>query len=82
MRAMVAGKPAAAASAIIFAAAHSYQGAKGILRTGFLGALLTLVLAMSGSLWPGIVLHALMDICAGIIAWLVLREPAAESSAT
>jgi uncharacterized protein len=73
---------AAAISAILFAAGHSYQGMSGILRTGILGAVLTLVLAISGSLWPGIVLHALIDISSGLIAWLVLREQAVESGTT
>lgn len=71
---------AAAIAAILFAAGHSYQGMSGILRTGILGAVLTLVLAISGSLWPGIVLHALIDIGSGLIAWLVLREQAVESA--
>jgi uncharacterized protein len=71
--------PAAAISAVIFAAGHSYQGMSGILRTGILGVMLTVVLAISGSLWPGIVLHALIDISSGAIAWLVLREQVVES---
>jgi len=26
------------------------------------------------SLWPAIVLHAVMDLAAGVMAWLALRE--------
>jgi hypothetical protein len=33
-----------------------------------------LVVAILGSLWPAIVLHALVDLGHGIMAWLALRE--------
>jgi uncharacterized protein len=82
LRQWVSWWAAAAISAILFAAGHSYQGMSGILRTGILGAVLTLVLAISGSLWPGIMLHALIDISSGLIAWLVLREQAMENRTT
>ena len=65
---------AAAFSVVVFAAGHAYQGIKGILATGIIGGLLTLVVLMSGSLWPAILLHALVDIGQGLIAWLALRR--------
>lgn len=65
---------AAALSVLIFASGHAYQGWSGAVRTGFVGALFTLVVAMSGSLWPAIALHALLDLGQGVIAWLALRE--------
>ena len=46
----------------------------GVLRTGMVGAFLTLVVAILGSLWPAIALHALIDLGSGMIAWLALRE--------
>lgn len=64
----------AAFSVVVFAAAHAYQGAKGILATGVIGSLLTLVVLISGSLLPAIALHALADIGQGLVAWLVLRR--------
>jgi membrane protease YdiL (CAAX protease family) len=64
---------AAAFSVAVFAAAHAYQGANGILTTGVVGLLLTLVVLISGSLWPAIALHALVDIGTGLVAWLALR---------
>jgi CAAX protease family protein len=67
---------AAASSVVVFAVAHAYQGAKGILATGIVGSLLSLVVLFSGSLLPAMALHALVDIGQGLIAWLVLREPA------
>jgi membrane protease YdiL (CAAX protease family) len=65
---------AAAFSVVAFAMAHTYQGVKGILGTGIIGSLLTLVVLISGSLLPAIALHALADIGQGLVAWLVLRR--------
>lgn len=82
LRQWVSWWAAAVISVILFAAGHSYQGMSGILRAGILGAVLTLVLAISGSLWPGIILHALIDISSGLIAWLVLRGQPVKSGTT
>lgn len=65
---------AAALSLPFFAVGHLYQGWSGVLRTGVVGALFTLVVAISGSLWPAIALHALNDLGSGVMAWLALRE--------
>jgi membrane protease YdiL (CAAX protease family) len=65
---------AAAASLLLFAAWHAYQGWNGVLRTGIVGALCTIVVAVFGSLWPAIALHVLVDIQGGVIAWLALRD--------
>lgn len=65
---------AAALSLPFFALAHLYQGWNGVLRTAIVGALFTLTVALFDSLWPAIALHALVDLGAGIMAWLVLRE--------
>ena len=69
---------AAVIAVILFALGHAYQGVSGIVRTGILGAVMTLVFAISSSLWPAILLHALIDIGSGLIAWLVLREQAVD----
>ena len=70
---------AAALSIPFFAVAHVgvYQGWNGALRTGIVGALYTLVVAIFNSLWPAIALHALLDLGAGIMSWLALRESSA-----
>lgn len=65
---------AAALSLAIFALAHAYQGAKGILAVGVMGGLITLVVLISGSLLPAMVLHALIDVGQGLLAWLILRR--------
>jgi membrane protease YdiL (CAAX protease family) len=70
---------AAALSVVMFALAHAYQGVKGIVATGVVGALLTLVVLVIGSLWPAIALHALIDIGQGLLAWVALRGVPAEA---
>jgi len=65
---------AAALSILIFAGAHAYQGWSGVLRTGIVATMFTLTIAICGSLWPAIVLHFLLDLGMGIVAWLALRQ--------
>jgi CAAX protease family protein len=65
---------AAALAVPFFGILHAYQGWNGVMRTGGVGVLFTLVVALFGSLLPAIALHALVDIGAGVIAWLALRE--------
>lgn len=55
--------------------------ARGVLRTGIVGTFFTLVVAVFGSLWPAIALHALLDLGQGVIAWLALREGQATDAA-
>ena len=68
---------AAALTLSIFALGHIYQGWSGVLRTGIVGGLFTLIVAIFGSLWPAIALHALVDLSNGMMAWLALAEGAA-----
>jgi membrane protease YdiL (CAAX protease family) len=72
---------AAAISVIVFASAHAYQGAKGVLTSGTAGSLLTLVVLISESLLPAIALHALIDLGQGFIAWLIFRKVQGEGDA-
>jgi len=65
---------AAALSLSFFAIGHLYQGWNGVLLTGLVGAFFTLVVAIFGSLWPAMALHALVDLSNGMMAWLALRE--------
>ena len=68
---------AAAASLIVFAAAHAYQGAKGVVAVGVVGGLFTLIVLVFGSLVPAIAVHILGDAGEGLVAWLALRDVAA-----
>jgi membrane protease YdiL (CAAX protease family) len=49
-------------SSIIFGFAHAYQGRPAILGTGVIGAVFAILFIFSGSLIPGQVLHAAMDL--------------------
>ncbi len=71
----------AAISSVIFGLGHMYQGVAGILKTGAAGAFLAGVYLVSGSLYPCIAVHALMDMYSGFIGHTVLqRSPAVEAS--
>jgi uncharacterized protein len=50
------------AGAAVFGIAHAYQGAKGMLRTGFVGLQLAYLFVAVDSLVPGQVLHAGVDL--------------------
>ncbi len=57
--------PAAALAALIFGAGHAYQGWRGMLTTAAVGAFLAAVYVVSGTLYAGMLLHALMDAHSG-----------------
>jgi membrane protease YdiL (CAAX protease family) len=65
---------AAALSLVVFAAAHAYNGPVGALAAGIVGAFLTWVVLIFGSLWPAVAMHLLIDLQQGFAAWLVLQE--------
>jgi membrane protease YdiL (CAAX protease family) len=67
---------AAAASLVIFAAAHAYEGAKGVVAVAGVGGLLTLIVLAFGSLVPAIAVHVLADAGEGLVAWHALRGDA------
>jgi membrane protease YdiL (CAAX protease family) len=65
----VLGVPGAAvATSVVFGVLHGYQGLLGIVRTCVMGGMLAWGFLASGSLWPPIVAHALIDLAAGL--WL------------
>ena len=49
-------------TAVVFGAAHLYQGWKGALKTGLFGCLAGYLYVDSGSLIPSVVLHTLVDL--------------------
>lgn len=53
---------AVALATVIFAIDHGYQGVKGMIATGLVALLMTLVFFVGGSLWPAIVIHVLLDL--------------------
>ena len=54
--------------AAVFGLCHAYQGPRGMLLTALAGAFFTAVLLVAGSIWPAMLIHALMDLHAGDLA--------------
>lgn len=73
---------AALVSVVGFGFAHAYQGRKGILQTMSLGVLFTLVVWLTHSLLPAILLHTVIDVGSAWMFWLALRERPHSASAS
>ena len=58
---------AAALSAAVFGILHAYQGWLGVGRTALLGFVFAASLIISGTLWPAILAHAILDLLAGLV---------------
>lgn len=70
---------AALVSTVVFGVMHAYQGTLGIVRTGLMGGVLAWGFIASGSLWPAILAHILIDLVAGIAFGEKLLVPAGEA---
>ena len=57
---------AVAIGAVCFGAGHAYQGIRGMVRTAIVGLQMGIFLVWTGSLIPGQVLHAGIDLMAGL----------------
>ena len=69
---------AALLQAVAFGVGHAYQGARGVMLTGVAGLFFTGVRLVAGSLWPAMLIHALMDLHAGDLACRVFPPESAE----
>lgn len=49
-------------AAVVFGANHIYQGIKGAIVTGVTGLIFTAILLVTGSLWAGMILHAVTNL--------------------
>jgi len=58
------------AAALVFGIDHGYQGWKGMLQTGFLALVFTLLFVLAGNLWVPMIAHALLD-----LRLLLILEP-------
>lgn len=67
---------AAGGTLLIFTALHLYQGAKQLPTIFLLGAMVTLVFVLSGSLWPAIALHIFVDVINNSTIWKARAVPA------
>lgn len=64
------GSPVAgiAVSAALFGFAHLYQGRRGVISTGVLGLIFSIIRAWIGSLLPGMAAHFVADFSVGLLA--------------
>jgi membrane protease YdiL (CAAX protease family) len=67
--------------AVLFGLGHAYQGRRGITGTMLVGAFLTGVVAVTGSLWAAMLLHVLIDLHSGTLARTVLPPDPGPSAA-
>lgn len=72
---------AAAAAAILFGLGHTYLGRAGFTRATIAGVVFGLIALITGSLVPGIILHALADLQSGMVGWAAFREDVAAATA-
>jgi len=66
---------AAVLSSGIFGFLHAYQGEAGVVRTGLMGFLLAAIFLVTGSLWPAILAHVLIDLVGGLVLGPRLLDP-------
>ena len=75
--ALIVGVPVASGLALVlFIGGHFYQGPSGMLRILPISVILTLMFVLSGSLIPGIILHALVDVFGGLAMGYAVRGAA------
>ena len=65
---------AIAITSVAFGLAHAYQGGRGILKTGAVGLAMSLVVLATGWLIPAMIVHALLDILAGELGFVLLES--------
>ena len=71
---------AMAVVAIAFGLGHIYQGRKGAIRATIAGFVMAAIALLSGSLIPGMIAHALIDIGSGTVGYWLLRDQPASPS--
>ena len=59
---------------VLFGLGHAYQGRKGATRATLAGAVMAVIALATGSIIPGIIVHALIDVGSGTVGYLLLRE--------
>ena len=67
---------AAAVTSIAFGLLHAYQGPVGMIRTGLIGFLFAAIVVITGSVWPVVVGHIMINLIAGLVLgdWLLQGE--------
>jgi membrane protease YdiL (CAAX protease family) len=65
---------AAAVATVVFGLAHAYQGRRGILQTGAAGAVFAALALIAGNLGAAMLLHAVVDLGSGRLAYRLMGE--------
>jgi membrane protease YdiL (CAAX protease family) len=65
---------AALLSSLVFGILHAYQGWLGMARTALLGMVLAVSFIVTGSLWPAILAHAMLDVLVGVVFGEILMK--------
>jgi membrane protease YdiL (CAAX protease family) len=65
---------AALAVVVLFGAGHAYQGGSSGIRATAAGAAMTGIVLLTGWLIPAMAVHALMDLSAGVLGYVLLRD--------
>ena len=71
---------AAAVSVAGFTLAHAYQGRGFVVRTGGMGLLFTVLAIGTGSIVPGMLLHAIVDLVGGETGYALVRDQSTASA--
>ena len=72
LKAYVGTALAALIGVILFGALHLYQGRRGAFKAGMAGLVMMIIVLLTGWLFPAMVVHALVDLGAGILGFAVL----------
>jgi membrane protease YdiL (CAAX protease family) len=80
LRAYIGVPLAAIGTIVLFGAGHIYQGPKGAMKAGAAAVIMTGTVLLSGWLLPAVLLHAALDVSAGVLGYRVLNHAAAPAS--
>jgi membrane protease YdiL (CAAX protease family) len=72
LKAYVGTALAALIGVILFGALHLYQGTRGAFKAGMAGLVMMIIVLLTGWLFPAMVVHALVDLGAGVLGFTVL----------
>ena len=67
---------AMALAVVLFGIGHAYQGRKGATNATLVGAAMAVFALTTGSIIPGMIVHALIDVGSGTVGYLLLRDQA------
>jgi hypothetical protein len=70
----------AAVSVAIFGITHAYLGKTGVVRATLLGAIFAAFVLALRSLYPMMLVHAIVDLGSGMLGYVLLGEPAGHAS--